>query len=112
MRKQLVPSSTRWVVPWVIGLLTACASTNPDGPVRSPALDYKPPPPTTPDGEIIGADGVRPEDRLEEGPATGSESGLAPGWKADEEGVRYDPRERVGGDVDVKNEHAGPSPAK
>jgi len=95
------------------GLAAACGSSNPDAPLRSPTLDYRPPPPATAgDGEVVGADGVSPQDRLEEGPSAGSEPGLAPGWKADEKGLRYDPKERVGGDVDVKNEQAGPSPAK
>jgi hypothetical protein len=96
----------------MFGGLAACGGANPDGPVRSPTLDYRPPPPTTAEGKPVGADGVRPEDKLEEGPATGTKTGLAPGWKADQEGLRYAPKQRVGGDIDVKNEGAGPSPSK
>ena len=53
---------------------------------------------------MVGADGVEPRDRLEEGPRIGNEPALAPGWKVDEHGVRYDPEERVGGAVDTKPE--------
>jgi hypothetical protein len=52
----------------------------------------------------VGADGVRPEDRLEEGPQVGTESALAPGWKADEKGLRHDPKQRTGGAIDKKPE--------
>jgi hypothetical protein len=103
----LFPS--RLLLCWVtaVGMLSAaCGSSNQDAPLRSPTLDYRPPPPATADGKGVGADGVAPQDRLEEGPAAGTKAGLAPGWKAGEEGLHYDPKQRVGGEVDRKNEQS------
>jgi hypothetical protein len=100
---------SRLLICWVtaVGMLSAaCGSSNQDAPLRSPTLDYRPPPPVTADGKVVGADGVPPQDRLEEGPAAGTKAGLAPGWEAGEEGLRYDPKQRVGGEVDRKNEHS------
>jgi hypothetical protein len=37
-------------------LVSACATTAPSADVRSPSHDYPPPPRTTADGEVIGAD--------------------------------------------------------
>jgi hypothetical protein len=37
-------------------LISACTSAAPSGDVRSPSHDYPPPPRTTADGEVIGAD--------------------------------------------------------
>lgn len=78
-------------------LLPAC--TNAQGaPLRSPALDYQPPPPeSAADGEPIGADGVSPGEKLDQGPST---AGPAPGWSVDKGGPEYDPKKRVGGAVD------------
>ena len=69
--------------------LSACGAGNPDAPLRSPSQDYRPPPPDTIEGQPVGADGVPPGDRLEEGAVVGNEPGLAPGWQADEHGVHH-----------------------
>jgi hypothetical protein len=87
--------------------LSACGAGNPDAPLRSPSQDYRPPPPDTIEGQPVGADGVPPGDRLEEGAVVGNGPGLAPGWQADEHGVHHDPKKRVGGAVDTKNETGG-----
>src|SRR6266851_1152909 len=66
-------------------------------PLRSPALDYQPPPPeSAADGQPVGADRVSPSDKLGQGVTT---SGPAPGWSADKTGPTYDPKKRVGGAV-------------
>jgi hypothetical protein len=66
-------------------------------PLRSPALDYQPPPPeSAADGQPVGADRVAPGDKLGQGVST---SGPAPGWGADKTGPTYDPKKRVGGAV-------------
>lgn len=70
----------------------ACAS-NPDGPVRSPARDYPSQPPRTSDGQVVGADNKAPGELLEESATTDH---LAPGWTADEHGLKYDPKRPAG----------------
>jgi len=90
-----------YVFTAVLALLSAsCSPASSDAPLRSPTRDYPGPPPTTSDGEVIGADEVPPGDRLEEGARGGNESALSPGWKADEKGLRYDPKQRAGGAID------------
>jgi hypothetical protein len=90
----------------------ACGGTrNGDAPLRSPSHDYRPPPPTTAEGKGVGADGVAPGDRLEEGAQVGVQPVLAPGWNADEHGLHHDPKRRVGGSVDTKHEEEVPRPA-
>lgn len=84
--------------------IIGCAPASRDAPMRSPSNDYRPPAPTTSDGRTVGVDGVAPADRLEESAAAGTESGLAPGWKIDKDGLKHDPKERVGGQVDTKHE--------
>ena len=74
-----------------------CAANSSEAPLRSPSKDYPPPPPTTADGQVIGADGVEPSDRLKSGARVGTEDALAPGWQADEKGLRYDPNAPTGG---------------
>lgn len=77
-----------------VGLLQACAAPqDKEAPLRSPTRDYPHPPPTTSDGEVVGAEGKTPADRLAEGPTN---EGPAPGWKADEKGIRYDSRRAAG----------------
>lgn len=78
-------------------LLAACTKAQ-DGSLRSPALDYQPPPPDSEgDGQAIGADGVSPGEKLDQGPST---AGPAPGWGADKTGPTYDPKKRTGGAID------------
>jgi hypothetical protein len=77
-------------------MLVGCGSSA-GAPVRSPALDYEPPTPTTADGDTIGADQTAPGDKLHQGVST---AGPAPGWNADKQGVTYDPKRRVGGAID------------
>jgi hypothetical protein len=38
-----------------------------------------------------------PADRLKHGARAGTENALAPGWQADEHGMRYDPKQRTDG---------------
>ena len=84
----------------LVALLAACGGTR-EAPVRSPTRDYPPPPPTTTDGRGVGADGVYPADRLQEGPRVGTEQELGPGWRLDEEKrPRFDPDRRGGGAVE------------
>ena len=75
--------------------LAACASGG--APVRSPALDYSPPPPETADGDPVGADRTGPGDKLHQGVTS---DGPAPGWTTDKKGPSYDPKQRVGGAID------------
>jgi hypothetical protein len=87
----------------LFGLLIfiGCNKTQ-DGTVRSPALDYQPPPPeSAADGEPVGADRVAPSDKLEQGVST---SGPAPGWHEGKTGPTYDPKQQVGGSVDPPSE--------
>jgi hypothetical protein len=84
-------------------LLFGCGS-GASAPLRSPALDYQPPPPeSAADGQAVGADGVAPSDKLGQGATS---SGLAPGWNADKAGPTYDPKKRVGGSVDPATQGA------
>jgi hypothetical protein len=82
---------------WLFLTLTMCACASPGGPVRSPALDYEPPAPTTADGDTVGADRSGPGDKLHQGVTS---TAPAPGWSADKSGVTYDPKRRVGGAID------------
>jgi hypothetical protein len=80
----------------VCGVLVGC-SQGPSAPLRSPALDYQPPPPeSAADGQPVGADRIAPGDKLGQGVTT---SGPAPGWSADKAGPKYDPKQRTGGAV-------------
>lgn len=47
------------------------------GPVRSPTLDYPQPVTVTANGDTLGADRERPEDKLREGPSAGT-AGVVP----------------------------------
>jgi hypothetical protein len=53
--------------------VTGCGARQSDAPVRSPSLDYPPPPAQTSDGEVVGVDRVPPGDRLQQGPKVGTE---------------------------------------
>jgi|SRR5450432_684300 hypothetical protein len=76
----------------------ACCGKAQGAPLRSPALDYQPPPPeSAADGQPVGADRVAPGDKLGQGAST---AGPAPGWSADKTGPTYDPKKRVGGALD------------
>jgi hypothetical protein len=44
---------------------------------RSPTLDYPPPPAETSDGQVVGADGIRPEHKLTMSPQLGT-AGMTP----------------------------------
>jgi hypothetical protein len=97
-----------------LSFATGCLETSGSGPapLRSPSNDYRPPPPTTSDGQVVGADRRSPADKLAEGP---SNSGAAPGWKLDSKGISYDPKARVGGEIDrsgTKPPAAAPLPLK
>ena len=58
------------------GLLAACGA--PANPPQSPVNDTQPPGTTTGDGKMIGADGVPPAQKLEEGPKLDSRDGIKP----------------------------------
>ena len=75
----MTPPSWAWLL--VAVPLCGCADTRREAPLRSPSRDYRPPPPTTSDGQVVGADRVAPGDRLEEGPRARDGLDLAPGWK-------------------------------
>jgi hypothetical protein len=62
---------------FVICMTSACGGQNADSAVRSPTLDYPLPPSQTSDGEVVGADGVRPDDKLAEGVHAGTH-GVSP----------------------------------
>jgi len=88
-------------------LLAGCAQSS-TAPVRSPSLDYAPPPPETENGDSVGADLRGPSDKLHEGVTS---NGPAPGWQANKNGLTYDPKKRVGGAVDPPPAN-GSSPSK
>ena len=77
-------------------MLVSCGGSA-GAPLRSPSLDYEPPAPTSSDGDTVGADRAAPGDKLHQGVST---AGPAPGWNADQKGVSYDPKRRVGGAVE------------
>jgi hypothetical protein len=87
-------------------LLASACSSNPDGPVRSPARDYPPQPTRTSDGQVLGADGKTPDALLEESATTDH---LAPGWTADEHGLKYNPTRPAGAtdETGVPEQQAG-----
>jgi hypothetical protein len=76
-------------------LLVACGQGS-AAPLRSPSLDYAPPPPSTADGDTVGADHRAPADKMQEGVTS---DGPAPGWEAGKAGLTYDPKHRAGGSV-------------
>lgn len=58
-------------------LVLSCQA--PQGPApNSPTHDHHPPATSPGDGEVIGADRVPPEDKLQEGPKLDSEEGVVP----------------------------------
>jgi hypothetical protein len=57
-------------------LLAACGSAA--NPPQSPNNDARSPATTTSDGKVIGADGVSPAQKLEEGPKLDSRDGIKP----------------------------------
>jgi hypothetical protein len=75
---------------------SACAGQGApsESPMRSPTLDYPPPPQQTSDGQVVGADGVPPEVKLRSGASVGPH-GVAPseGPRRDEDAspTREDP---------------------
>jgi hypothetical protein len=82
------------VLGWLV--LASCGS-GAGAPLRSPSLDYAPPPPSTADGDTVGADRHAPGDKLQEGVST---DGPAPGWDASKNGLKYNPKRRVGGAIE------------
>jgi len=71
----------------VLALAAACQKPT-EGLVVAPNVDRHPPPQSS-DGQVIGADQKSPQRTLAEGVTTDH---LAPGWKADEHGLEYDPK--------------------
>ena len=64
------------VIVSVALLLAACGA--PASPPQSPTNDVQPPATTTGDGQVVGADGVPPAQKLEEGPSLDSRDGVKP----------------------------------
>ena len=58
-------------------LLAACGGSA-ASPPRSPGDDTDPSTPTTADGKAVGADGVTPAQKLQEGPKLDSQHGVEP----------------------------------
>jgi hypothetical protein len=58
-------------------LLAAC--DNPQGPVRSPSVDYPPPAVQTSDGQVVGADQTPPGEHIQRGPQAGTQGVKTPG---------------------------------
>jgi hypothetical protein len=82
--------SLRLVVQFVgaaVAIAFGCARPT-EGVVVAPRVDAHPPPESA-NGEVIGADQKSPDRSLAEGVSTDH---LAPGWKADEHGVGYEPK--------------------
>jgi len=71
-----------------VGVSVAFGCTPTQSVVVAPSIDRHPPPQSS-DGEVIGANRKSPERSLAEG---ASSDHLAPGWKADERGLEYDPK--------------------
>jgi hypothetical protein len=70
-----------------VAIASGCARPT-EGVVVAPHVDRHPPAQSA-DGEVIGADRKSPEHSLAEGVSTDH---LAPGWKADEDGLEYAPK--------------------
>lgn len=60
----------------LVALLAACGA--PGKPPQSPVNDTQPPSTSPGDGKVIGADGMSPSQKLEEGPTLGSQDGIKP----------------------------------
>jgi protein-disulfide isomerase len=60
----------------LVALLGACGT--PSNPPQSPTNDQQPPSTTTGNGEVIGADGVAPAQKLQEGVQVDSQDGVKP----------------------------------
>jgi hypothetical protein len=43
---------------------------------------------------VVGADGVPPGDKLQQGPRVGTDTALAPGWTEKKGALKYDAKER------------------
>lgn len=95
-----------------VGCGSASSGNSPT--LRSPTLDYQQPNTSTTSGRSLGADRSSPEEKLRQGPRVGIDSNLkpngtlAPGWDADEAGLTYDERRRVGGATRVQSKTKQP----
>lgn len=72
-------SSPTWTCLALSTWLIACGGSPPaeKAPPRSPTTDYPHPAARTADGQVVGADGTPPEDRLRAGPKVGT-GGVTP----------------------------------
>src|SRR5690606_18879264 len=86
----------------LLPIAVACVERDRNAPVRAPRHDYaREPIRLNSDGTVVGVDGKDPQEKVEE--VTSS------GWYVDEHGVpRYDPKRRIGGNVDKRFEGARP----
>lgn len=64
------------VAATLLALLGACGA--PGTPPQSPINDHQPPATSPGDGKVIGADGVPPAQKLEEGPKLDTRDGVKP----------------------------------
>ena|SRR5512132_3779805 len=86
-------SIQRHLLCFVLLAAPACATSAPNSSAltRSPTLDYPHPATETSDGQIVGADRIRPEHKLQAGPQLGI-GGLRPAARpAREEQIDADP---------------------
>jgi len=77
----MLTATRRLLLPLLfVALMPACAAfgaTTAEPPMRSPTLDYSPPDVESADGQVLGADGMRMEDKLHTSPRVGS-GGVTP----------------------------------
>ncbi len=79
-------------------LALGCAPAKSDqASLRSPSYDYPPPAQVTANGETVGADNQRPEDKLESGLRVGREGPIAPGWSFENGKPKYSSEKVKGG---------------
>lgn len=90
------------VLVWLGVLTSGCMEPGRDAPLRSPSNDFRPPPPTTSDGRVVGVDNKAPTDHIAEGATS---QGMAPGWEVRRGVPVYDAKRRVGGSLDLSGHH-------
>jgi hypothetical protein len=69
-----IQAASRWIAP----LLLTAACGSPQGPVPTDPTHAQPPATSPGDGEVIGADGVPPGEKLDQGIKVDAVEGLKP----------------------------------
>jgi hypothetical protein len=77
-------------------LLALCCASREELPAQPPVRE--PPALRTPDGEVMGAEGVPPAKRLRGSVRVGEPTELAPGWSEDDGALRRTPEMGRGGE--------------